>query len=120
MGQKDLNQEPRSGRTGMDSVKSVLRWVFKLRSVALAIPVAAIAVILAVRNMAGLPDEIVLGFGENLRTLSKSIAVLGPLALTALSLLMTFCSKRVVYPWIISLFTLVLPIVLHLTATFGI
>jgi len=46
------------------------------------------------------------------------VAVMGPLALTALCLVMVFCSKRVVYPWLISIFSLVIPIVIWITNVF--
>ena len=98
--------------------QSVMQWVFKLRSVALSIPVAVIAVILAVNNAAVLPAELAIGAGDSVTIISKSVLVMGPLALTALAILMTLFSKRVVYPWLISAFTLLLPIVLSITMTF--
>lgn len=103
-----------------ENFKSVLRWVFRLRGVALSVPVAVVAVILAVNNAAVLPGPLEIGAGQNVITLSKSVLIMGPLALTALSILMTLFSKRVVYPWLISLFTLLLPLALWFTMTFGI
>jgi len=94
--------------------KLILKWIYNLRSVGLAIPVAAIAVILALSSMATLPDVMLIGTFE----LSKGIAVIGPLALTAACLLMTFCSKQVIYPWLISIFSLVLPVFLQIAAPF--
>ena len=61
-----------------------------------------------------------IGAGQNVITLSKSVLIMGPLALTALSILMTLFSKRVIYPWLISVFTLLLPVVLWFTMTFGV
>ena len=103
-----------------ENIKSVLRWAFRLRGVALSLPVAVIAVLLAVNNTAVLPGPLEIGAGQNVITLSKSVLIMGPLALTALSILMTLFSKRVVYPWLISAFTLLLPVVLWFTMTFGI
>ena len=103
-----------------ENFKSVIRWAFRLRGVALSLPVAVIAVLLAVNNMAVLPGPLEIGAGKNVIILSKSVLVMGPLALTALSILMTLFSKRVVYPWLISAFTLLLPVVLWFTMTFGI
>ena len=99
---------------------SFWKWIYRLRSVFLAIPVAAVAVILAIHNQAMLPDMV--GFslqasGEFAYLVSKSIAVLGSLAVTAVCLLMTFCSRKVLYPWLISVFSLVLPLVIYLTNT---
>ncbi len=100
--------------------KSFWKSLFKLRSVILAIPVAAGAVILAIRNQAVLPDKVGFGLqasGEYAYMVSKGVAVLGPIAITAVCLLMTFCSRKVLYPWLISLFSLVLPIVIYLINT---
>lgn len=99
----------------------VCRWAYKLRSVLLAIPVAIGAVVLAIRNMVELPDQVginLLATGEFEHTVSRLVAVMGPLAITAVCLLLMFCSRRVVYPWLISLFSLALPILLLITNTF--
>lgn len=108
--------DPKKSR--MENFKAVLVWMFKLRSLALSIPVAAIAVILAMQNMALLPMEIGFGFGQNAWMVSKFFVVIGCLIITGICLLMTVCSKRVIYPWIISLFSLLLPIILLLTTVF--
>lgn len=112
-------QDPREPKknTG-DGFKSVLQWAMKLRGVALSIPVAVIAVILAVNNAATLPAELIIGVGDSVTVFSKSVLIMGPLALTALGILMTLFAKRVVYPWVISIFTLLLPVVLAITTTF--
>lgn len=105
----------------------VWRWVYRLRSVVLAIPVALAAIILALRNLVKLPDSVMFSSAalneagnlifQNI-TVTKALAVWGPLGITALCLAMMFLSKRVVYPWLISLFSLILPIVLLLINTF--
>ena len=102
-------------------IKQIYKWAYKLRSVLLAIPVAVTASILAVRTMSKLPVKV--GFemqpsGEFAYLVSRNVAVLGPLAVTAVCLLLKFCSKRVVYPWLISLFSLLLPLVILLVNTF--
>lgn len=99
-------------------MKEIGRWIYKLRSVLLAIPVAVAAIMLAVRNMEQLPEEVglnLLATGEFQMTISRNIAVLGPLMVTLFCLLMMFCSRKLIYPWMISIFTLVLPIVLQVT-----
>lgn len=104
-----------------DSLRSVWKWVYRLRSVILAIPVAAGAVILAIHNQAKLPAEVGINIqasGEYAEMVSKGVAVLGPLAVTAVCLLMVFCSRKVLYPWLISLFSLVLPILIYITNIF--
>lgn len=94
---------------------------YRMRSVVLAIPVAVSAVGLALYNMATLPANVgidIQATGEYAQIVSKGTAVIGPLALTAVCLLLMFCSRRVVYPWLISLFSLVLPLVILLTNIF--
>lgn len=101
--------------------KSFWTWVFRLRSVGLAIPVAAVAVSLAVYNEATLPAQVGIDLqatGEYAQMVAREVAVLGPLALTALCLLLMFASRRVVYPWLISIFSLALPILILITNIF--
>lgn len=104
-----------------EKLKSLWKWVYRLRSVVLAIPVAFGAVILAIHNQAKLPARV--GFdlqatGEYAQMVGKSVAVFGPLAVTAVCLLMMFCSRKVLYPWLVSLLSLVLPILIYITNTF--
>ncbi len=115
MGNTDKN-----GQT-LDKLKNAWNWAYKLRSVILAIPVAVGAVILALHNAVNLPAMVGINIqanGEYATMVSKAVAVFGPLALTAVCLLLMFCSKKVVYPWLISLFSLVLPLLLLLTNIF--
>ena len=44
-----------------------------------------------------------------------ALAVMGPLGLTAACLLLMFCSRKAMYPWAISIFTLALPVLLLLS-----
>ena len=96
----------------------ICQWLYKLRSVILAIPVVIGAIILAIYNAANLPEKLQIYFptraNEEVMTkvveMGKGTAILVPLLLTAFCLLMMFCSKKVLYPWLISVFTLVLPL----------
>ena len=117
--EREQVQKPAKGNNGAERFKTVLKWVIQLRSVALSIPVAVIAVILAINNAATLTAGLSIGAGENVITIGRSVLIMGPLALTALSILMTLFSKKVVYPWLISLFTLLLPLVISFTVGFG-
>ena len=97
-------------------------WIYRLRSVLLALPVLITAVILAVNNSMKLPEIVGLNMqanGEFATAITRSVAVMGPLALTAVCLLMMFCSKKVLYPWLISLFSLALPLLFLFTSTFS-
>ena len=97
------------------------KWAYRLRVVLLAIPVGIGAVILAIRNVKLLPEAVginLLANGEYQWMVSRNVAVMGPLAVTAVCLLLMFCSRKVLYPWLISLFTLVLPLLLWVTNVF--
>lgn len=97
-------------------------WVYRLRSVWLSVPVLLAALILALRNTIRLPQTVTFSWAalndvgnlifQNV-TINKTLAVWGPFGITALCVAMIFLSRRVVYPWLISLFTLILPIVLY-------
>ena len=105
----------------MNTLKSIWKWVYRLRSVILAIPVAVGAVALALHNQAKLPDAVGINIQasvEYAEMVVKSVAVLGPLAVTAVCLLMVFCSRKVLYPWLISLFSLALPLLIYITNVF--
>ena len=107
------------GKTG-HVIGIIFSWIYKLRSVILAIPVAIAAVQMAMYNMENLPAIVGIDLqasGEYALLIDRNVAVMGPLAVTAVCLLMMFCSRRVVYPWIISIFTLVLPPFLLLSNT---
>lgn len=103
------------------------QWIYRLRSVFLSLPVAAVALILAIRNMVKLPDSVMFSSAalndvgnlvfQNI-TISKALAVWGPFGITLVCLAMVILSKRVVYPWLISLFSLIIPVLLLLINTF--
>ena len=87
----------------------------------LTIPVAVLALALAMRNMIELPGEVGLlmqANGEYEFVVVKGIAVLGPMIITAVCLLMTLSSKKVLFPWLISLFSLIIPLMLWVTNAF--
>lgn len=124
---KDSVQKPTAeGQTVSDGsmFKIICIWVYKLRSVFLAIPVAFAAVIMAIQNMTRLPETVTLYFpGENILTanlteLSREVAVFGPLLVTAVCLMMMFLSRRVTFPWLISLFSLILPPFIYFITVF--
>lgn len=105
----------------MDKAREVSRQAYHMRSVLLALPVIVIAIIQAIVNIAKLPSKVgvdMLASGEFQFLIGKGLAVMGPLILTCLCLLLMFCSKKILYPWLISVFSLALPIVLWLTNVF--
>ena len=121
MEKKQSKSKKSNMQSKMDTAIATFRWAYKLRSVVLAIPVAGLAAILALYNFFALPNLV--GFhlmpsGEYAFLVGKLLAVMGPLAVTAVCLLLMFCSKKVLYPWLISLFSLILPILILITNTF--
>ena len=103
-------------------LKGVCTWIYKLRGLILGIPVAVAAVVMAINNQMKLPDAVgisLLASGEYSQMVDKSVAVLAPLALTGICLVFVFCSRKVLYPWLISLFSLVLPLLILFINSFG-
>lgn len=97
------------------------KWIYHLRGFFLAIPVVLAALYLATKNMARLPEEVginLLANGQYEYLISRGLAVLAPLAVTGVSLVMVFLSRRTIYPWIISIFSLVLPWLIWITNVF--
>ena len=100
---------------------SIGKWIFRLRGFFMAIPVALAALYLAAQNMARLPEEVginLLANGEYEYLISRGLAVMAPLVVTGVCLVMMWLSRRTIYPWIISIFSLVLPILIWITNVF--
>lgn len=100
---------------------------YHLRGLLISIPVAIIALKLAAENSALLPEIVHfeaagVDAAKNLvfetYTVTRQVAVMAPLTLTFASLLMVVLSRRIVYPWVISVFTLLLPYILQIINTF--
>lgn len=111
------------------AISTLGSYLFKLRALFMAIPVAVVAVIEAMINMNRLPDTLeyaTIGldfdatqtlfgpFVMHVEQMSRETAVIGPLVLTAACLVFTIFSKRTLFPWVISIFTLVVPVLLYL------
>ena len=101
--------------------KGIGIWIYRLRGFFMAIPVALAALYLAAQNMSRLPEEVginLLANGEYQYLISRGLALMAPLVVTGACLLMMLLSRKTVYPWIISIFTLVLPILIWFTNVF--
>ena len=99
----------------------IWKWIYNLRSIILAVPVVIGAIRLAIMNMSRRPDSVgimLLSSGAYQWMVDKPIAVMGPLAVTAACLFLMFISRRVVYPWMISIFSLALPLLIYITKVF--
>jgi hypothetical protein len=102
-------------------------YMYRLRSLLLAAPIAAAALILALDNRERLAPTLEITkitynpeaadalfglFELGSATISRDTAVFGPAMITAACLLMMMCSKRTLYPFMISVFSLCLPLVI--------
>ena len=79
-------------------------------------PVIIGAVVLACVNLNNLPAEVginLLANGDFGSTISRGTAVLAPLGVTGLCVALTLCSRKPLYPWLISLFSLALPVLIY-------
>ncbi len=120
---KDLRTEAEEkiDRTGSvwSRIKSVIGVIvmvlYRLRKIVLAVPVVYYALKIAKYNMAHLPEIVGVNLQSNgvfADTISREMAVMGPLGLTAACLVLMFCSKKALYPWAVSIFTLALPLLI--------
>ena len=115
--------------TGLGKVKAVVAkinkvinfigvWLFRLRKPVMAAPVVYYALQLANYNREHLPEQVGINLqstGEFAQMISRDLAVMGPLALTIACLLLMFCSRKAMYSWAISIFTLALPLLILFT-----
>jgi len=95
--------------------------LMRLRKPAMAIPVVLAALYLAQQNIRRLPEQVGINLqttGEFAYTISRELAVVFPLGITGFCLLLMFMSRKTVYPWVISIFSLVIPYLLYLTNIF--
>ena len=120
-----IHSEPTEARTSSKQKKKsknmfyyICQWIFKFRSLFMAIPVVCAAIILAVRNSAQLPEKISVYFPSTsadkvvikLTELDRGTAVTIPFLITLACVALMCCSRRTVYPWLISIFSLILPV----------
>lgn len=99
----------------------ICKWIYRLRGGFLAIPVVILAFKMAMFNLDNLPELVglnLLSSGEFGWMVGRSTAVYGPLFLTGACLVLMLGSRRPLYPWIVSLFTLALPLLILATNNF--
>lgn len=90
-------------------------WLYRLRGIFLAIPVVYAAIEIARYNWTNLPQVVGINLqasGAFADTITRELAVYGPFGLTCACLLLMLCSRKVMYPWAISILTLILPFLL--------
>ena len=96
-------------------------WIWRLRKIFISVPVVWCSLYLARLNREMLPEMVGIGLqnsGEYMRYISRTTAVSIPLAVTGACLLLMFLSKKTLYPWMISAFSLALPAVILLINLF--
>lgn len=102
-------------------LKGIGTWIYRLRSVFFAVPVALAALRLAAFNRENLPEMVGIDLqasGQFAQLFERETVVMLPLMLTAACLVLMCLSRRIIYPWIISVFTLVVPILIYVTNVF--
>lgn len=109
-------------RSGYERFKHIVgiivTWCYRLRKVVLAAPVVYFALRLAAYNTVNLPLSVGLlmqSSGDFSFHISRYTAVVAPLGLTSGCLAMMFLSKKALYAWAISVFTLAVPVLLVLS-----
>lgn len=96
-------------------------WIWRLRKVLFAIPVVYLALYFARMNWNALPELVGLNLqtnGEYASYISREMAVYGPLGITGGCLVMMFLSRKTVYPWMICMFSMLLPLLILITNIF--
>ena len=124
-GKKTKAPQERSWRSAFVTILNICdeAWVyiFHFRKVLLSIPVVGMSIYLARLNWTQLPDQVGLSLmsnGQFAQTVAKEAAVYGPMGVTAICLALMVCSRRALYPWLISAFTLILPVLILITNVF--
>ncbi len=106
-----------SGKAG-EVLGVIVNLLYKLRKVFMAAPVVYYAIKLARYNSVNLPKVVGINLQANgafAQTITRQLAVMGPLGVTAACLLLMFLSRKAMYPWAISIFSLALPLLLLLS-----
>ena len=96
----------------------ICRCIFRLRKIMMSVPVVYLAIQIAIKNMERLPEAVGINLqsnGEFAMMVTREYAVYGPLGITAFCLLLMFFSRKTLFPWVISIFTLVLPYLIYFT-----
>ena len=98
-------------------VGMICTWIYRLRKVLMAAPVVYLAIRIAIANSNRLPEAVGMNLqtnGEFAMMVTRGYAVFGPLLVTGFCLLLMFCSRKTLFPWAISIFSLVLPYLIYL------
>lgn len=120
--QAPLEETARKPKGTLAKIWDVIRVLFlvlyRLRGILMAVPVILAALWLAAYNAEHLPLLVGINLqttGEFAKTISRQTAVTFPLFITGGCLVMTFLSRKNLYPWLISIFSLAIPVLLLIT-----
>ena len=126
---KNMDQTVKSGSNKFgDAIRSFGRFVkknwrigFELRKIIMSIPVVVIMLGLADQCRKRLPEMVgieLLENGDFQQMIARESAISITMGITVGCLVLMFFSRKTIYPWIISLMSLLLPLLLIVTNTF--
>ena len=125
---KENQVQPAEGKSWKSVMVNIINiceevgvYMYHFRKLLLGLPVVFASIYLARVNWTQLPDQVGLSLmanGQFAQLVEKEVAVYGPMGVTAICLLLMVCSRRALYPWLISVFTLVLPVLILVTNIF--
>ena len=116
-----LNKIGKELSAAMDGVVAVCSFIAKFKKLFLGVPILTVALIMAFVNLFSLPALVgfmLQGDGSFAFEIVREVAVLVPLLITLVCLLLLFISKRTMTPWMVSLCSLLLPLLLYFTNVF--
>lgn len=118
---KTANKTASTRRSSKGVLDSALTIIYRFRKVIMALPVVFYAFKIAIYNGTHLPVEVGLflqNSGDFLLMVDRNVAVLFPLLVTFACLTLMMFSRKAMYAWTISIFTLALPLLLLVSNTF--
>lgn len=101
--------------------KKAWPWIWQARKILLAVPIVYLMLYFARLNWNVLPEMVGLHLqttGEYARYITRELAVYGPMGVTGGCLAMMFLSRKTVYPWMICMFSMLLPLLILITNIF--
>lgn len=103
------------------AIGAVVMFLYRSRKIVMAAPVAIYAFYLAYQNSIRLPREVGIFLQNNgnfLRMIDRGTAVVFPLIVTFGCLTLMMFSRKAMYAWAISIFSLVLPLLILVSNVF--
>lgn len=103
------------------AIGAVVMFFYRARKIVMATPVALYAFYLAYQNSIRLPSEVGIFLQNNgnfLRMIDRGTAVVFPLLVTLGCLTLMMFSRKAMYAWAISIFSLALPLLILVSNVF--